>query len=154
MKLAAYSFEYDSRRACFEFVSEGPKGQIVKLVELMPTGSFVGNQEIYNLALGDRDPTGQLDDQPISANGDAQRVLLTVAAIVDTFTTHRPGALVYAEGGTPSRTRLYQMGIANNLSLILPDFDVFGLLSDNWQVFQRGVSYEAFLVRRKDNVMR
>ncbi len=150
MKLGgAYNFKFDAARTRFEFLSEGPKGRIIKLVELTFTGSHVGTGEVYNLALGDRNATGQLDDQPVTANGDAQRVLLTVAAIVETFTEQHPDAVVFATGGTPARTRLYQMGIANNLAEVQRKFEVYGLVGTHWQAFQPGVSYAGFLVRRK-----
>ena len=150
MKLVdAYNFKFDTARTHFEFVSEGPKGRIVKLVELTSTDNYVGAGEVYNLALGDRDAAGQLDDQPVTANGDAHRVLLTVAAIVETFTEQHPDAVIFVTGGTPARTRLYQMGIANNLAEIQRNFEVHGLLGNRWQAFQQGVSYAGFLVRRK-----
>ena len=150
MKLVdAYNFKFDTARTHFEFVSEGPKGRIVKLVELTSTDNYVGAGEVYNLALGDRDAAGQLDDQPVTANGDAHRVLLTVAAIVETFTEQHPDAVIFVTGGTPARTRLYQMGIARNLPEIQADFVIEGLTAAGWEDFQVGIPYHAFLIRRR-----
>ena len=118
------------------------------MLEFTPTGGYAGGGEIYNLALGDLGPDGELDDQPVTNNGDTQRVLLTVAAAVYTFTEQYPKLVVLVEGGTPARTRLYQMGIANNFDEIQQSFEVYGLVENQWQVFQKGVTYAAFLVRR------
>ncbi|MEP6466461.1 MAG: hypothetical protein ABJB05_09145 [Parafilimonas sp.] len=41
------------------------------------------------------------------------------------------------------------MGITVNLKGILEDFEVYGLSDDNWQKFEKGKEYEAFLVKRK-----
>jgi len=41
------------------------------------------------------------------------------------------------------------MGITNNLETIKQDFAVFGLKEGTWEVFQKGVMHDAFLVRKK-----
>lgn len=151
MKLtAAYALTANDDRTVFEFISEGPKGRIGKLIELMAFANAPNaTGTVYNLALGDRDANGQLDDQPVTNNGDTQRILLTVAAAIAYFTDQHPGAVVYAEGGTPARTRLYQMGIARNLPEIQAVFYVEGLFEGHWDRFRSGVTYNAFLIRRK-----
>lgn len=77
-------------------------------------------------------------------------MLATVASTLYTFTDKFPEAMVFATGTTKVRTRLYRIGITNNIEEIREDFEVFGLVSkDNWQPFQKGVEFEAFLVKRK-----
>ena len=51
------------------------------------------------------------------------------------------------------RTRLYRMGITNNLAEIQTDFRVFGLrIEDNeWEEFIVGEDYDAFLITKKEN---
>ena len=65
------------------------------------------------------------------------------------FTNKFPDAIIYTEGSTPARTRLYQMGIASNLEEISKDFEIEGYIHDAWEPFQKGHNYEAFLARRK-----
>ena len=59
-----------------------------------------------------------------------------------------PDAIVVATGSTPARTRLYQMGIANNIETIKQDFTVWGLKKESWEIFRKDVSYDAFLVQK------
>ncbi len=38
---------------------------------------------------------------------------------------------------------------SNNLNEILQDFEIYGQSSGEWQTFEKGVEYEAFLIRRR-----
>jgi len=107
-------------------------------------------ENVYNLGFGDRDPvTNYISDVVITNNGDSQKVLATVAITLYTFTSHYPDAIVVATGTTPARTRLYQMGISNNLAAIEEDFLVLGYLNEEWETFRKDVTYSSFLARRK-----
>lgn len=58
MKLPRYATKADELQTVFEFVSEGPRGRIPKLVQFSETNL----KDFYNLAFGDKNPeTGQLD---------------------------------------------------------------------------------------------
>jgi hypothetical protein len=57
--------------------------------------------------------------------------------------------MIYARGADRIRLRLYRMGINNYFSEIIKDFQVYGMLNGTWQLFKKGVDYEAFLVKRK-----
>jgi hypothetical protein len=130
----------------FEFVSVGKKGEIIKVVQYSPTGI----PNIYNLAFGDKDlKTGNISDSVISDNGDSQKVLATVAQTIIKFTELYISSRIIAVGISKSRTRLYQIGIANNLTEINKTFVVYGLMNEQWHVFQKGINYDAFLVRKK-----
>jgi hypothetical protein len=107
-------------------VSEGPNGRVNKLVKYTES-SVTG---IYNLGFGDKiGNTDDFDDQVITNNQDSLRVLATVAATVYTFTDKYPDAIVFATGSNSARTRLYRMGISNNLEEIEEDFEVLGRLN-------------------------
>lgn len=148
MKLPKYPLASSDRLMTFEFISEGPKGLIHKLVRYQPTNL----KNVYNLAFGDKDhATGNIDDTVISNNGDSEKVLATVAATVYAFTDRYPDAWIYATGSTKSRTRLYRMGIAKFLAEIEDDIEVLGERNDDWETFRRDVEYEGFLVRRKND---
>ena len=142
-----YELESDKNLKVFEFVSIGKKGDIPKIVQYSETNLH----NFYNLGFGDKDlETGAVDDKVISNNGDSQKVLATVVATVYAFTNKYPDAWIYATGSTKSRTRLYRIGISNNLDEILADFELFGLKETEWQEFEKGTEYQAFLVKRKE----
>jgi hypothetical protein len=65
-----------------------------------------------------------------------------------------PKAFIFATGSTAVRTRLYRMGITNNLAEIKEDFKVYGLTIDEnkWEEFIVGEDYEAFLITKKENI--
>ncbi len=130
----------------FEFVSVGSKGSITKVVRY----NEINVKGFYNLGFGDKDPiTNFISDLTVTNNGDSQKVLATVAATLYAFTDENPEATVIATGSTEARTRLYRMGITNNLEAIENDFMVMGLTETDWEPFRRNVTYGAFLVRRK-----
>ena len=147
MKLPKYPLASSDSLMTFEFVSEGSKGLIHKLVRYQPTNL----KDIYNIAFGDKDiATGNIDDNVISNNGDSEKVLATVVATVYAFTDKYPDFWIYATGSTKSRTRLYRMGITKFLSEVNEDFEVLGELKDEWEEFKKDIEYDGFLVRRKN----
>ena len=147
MKYPKYEYSTEDLLLYYEFTSEGPKGTIRKIVEY--TATTVEN--VYNLAFGDYDESiDGINDKSITNNGDSQKVLATVASTVYSFTGKYPDSWVHVTGSTIVRTRLYRMGITNNLTEIAEDFFVFGLRDDQWERFIVGEDYEAFLVTRKN----
>jgi len=54
-----------------------------------------------------------------------------------------------AKGSTPSRTRLYQMGISEFWDEIQGIFEVKGYHGNNWEAFRKGKNYEAFFIFKK-----
>jgi hypothetical protein len=85
----------------------------------------------------------------VTNNEDKNKVLATVGNTIIDFTNYYGSHYIYAEGSTPARTRLYQMGIANLWDEINTQFWVYGLRDDNWYLFEKNVNYDAFLVKRK-----
>ena len=146
MKLPKYPLASSDSMTTFEFIGEGPKGLIHKLVRFQPTNL----KDVFNLAFGDKDhKTGNIDDTVISNNKDSEKVLATVVATVYAFTDKYPDVWIYATGSTKSRTRLYRMGITKFISEVVDDFEVLGERNDEWENFEKNVEYEGFLVRRK-----
>ncbi|OFY67237.1 MAG: hypothetical protein A3H98_01410 [Bacteroidetes bacterium RIFCSPLOWO2_02_FULL_36_8] len=130
----------------FEFISEGTKGRIPKLVLFTQTNL----RDFYILSFGDKDKfTGDIDDKVISNNGDSEKVLATVIATIYAFTDKYQDAYIYATGSTKARTRLYRMGISKYLSEGKRDFEIYGELKDGWDDFKKGIDYNGFLVKRK-----
>lgn len=63
MKLDRYELKAERTLMVFEFVSEGPRGQISKLVQYTETNI----RDVYNLGFGDKNvKTGEIDDKAIT----------------------------------------------------------------------------------------
>ncbi|MBD1427903.1 DUF6934 family protein [Sphingobacterium arenae] len=148
MNLGHYQFKTNHSHLDFEFESVGPKGKIKKIVRFSPQNA--NGITYFNLGFGDLDTeTGIISDLSKSNNGDREKILTTIARIVLVFTEHFPDVMVYAQGSTPARTRLYQMGISGNIDEIQEILHVYGYTNGKWQLFETKVNYEAFLVSRK-----
>ena len=147
MNKPQYLYKTEAEFTIFEFVSEGPKGSIKKIVEYTETAT----ENVYNLGFGDYDETtNSINDLSVTNNGDSLKVLATVASTVYAFLDKHPNAYIVASGSTNVRTRLYRMGITNNLAEIKEDFVVYGLSErGTWDEFEVGEDYEAFLITRK-----
>jgi len=145
MRYARYQVIVKNEHQMYEFCSEGQRGCIQKAVIYT---RIQGN--LYNLAFGDWNESIQkLDDSIRSNNGDKDKVLATVAFTALTFTDQYPKAKVFVEGSTAAKTRLYQMGINNNLLEISLNFNVKGYHEGCWTPFHQGRNYKAFLIQRK-----
>lgn len=147
MNKPKYLYKTEDKFTIFEFVSEGPKGSIRKIVEYTETAT----ENVYNLGFGDFDEiTKSFNDLSVTNNGDSLKVLATVASTVYAFIEKHPNASILATGSTNVRTRLYRMGITNNLLEITEDFVVYGFTNQgNWEEFEIGEDYEAFLITKK-----
>ena len=142
-----YQLKAEQDLTVFNFISEGPKGKIPKLIEFKETNL----KGFYNLAFGDKDlKTGKINDIIVSNNNDTEKVLATVVSAVYAFTDINQDAWVYATGSTNSRTRLYRMGINKYLNDVENDFEIYGELENSWRVFDKGIDFEGFVVRRKN----
>ena len=150
MQLPIYSLEAGNNFFTYDFVSKGPKGLINKRVQF----SLVHPSCVYNLSFGDlilRLKFSMTTLLAIMVIGDYELVLATVAAAAHEFCRHHPDASIIAIGGTPARTRLYQMGIARYLDLLQMQFTIYGELGDEWEPFQRNKPYTAFFAQPNDS---
>ena len=136
-------------RTQFWFESKGQTGRIKKMVQFTQTL----NEDIYNLAFGNRNKDGSMDDETTSNNKDRNKILATVAAIVYEFTAAHPGKKVFFRGSTPGRNRLYRIAISLNLQTLKKDFHIYGILkgANGFKTvnFRKNTEYFAFLVKRK-----
>lgn len=144
-----YIYKSEELLLYYEFISEVPKGNIKKIVEYTETSI----KNVYNLGFGDYDEeTKSINDLSVTNNGDSLKVLTTVASTVYAFTEKYPDAWILSTGSTAVRTRLYRMGITNNLVEIMEDFLVYGFTEKGiWEEFIIGEDYEAFLLTKKSN---
>jgi hypothetical protein len=145
MNLDRYNYSTVNNFQDFIFYSEGPKGQIKKIIRYT---KIRDNPITYNLAFGDENSTGLISDSVTSNNKDKDMILATVANTINVFCDHYGDHFIYAEGSTPSRTRLYQIGINRLWKEIRSDFMVWGYKDGEWEDFKTNVNYEAFLVKR------
>ncbi len=146
MKTEKYHLKSESKFTRFEFISEGPKGPIRKLIEFQETT----NPDVFNLAFGDFNAqTEEIDDLAVSDNGDTEKVLSTVASAVYTFLNKYPEVFVYATGSTKARTRLYRMSIGRFYDEMQKDFYLYGQIGDDFYEFEISKDYDGFLAQRK-----
>ena len=146
MKIEKYPLKAESSLTVFEFISEGPKGFIRKIIQFQETNKA----NLYNLAFGDKNnETGEVDDLVVSNNADSEKVLATVVAALYAFFDKYPDASVYATGSTSTRTRLYRMGITRFYEEMIQDFDLYGQVGDEFYEFKPGKDYTGFLAQRK-----
>jgi hypothetical protein len=136
-----------SEFSSFEFTSEGHNGRIRKKVLFTP--SFMPN--VYNLAFGDINEKGDLDDLTISNNGDRNKILATILKVVDRYTNRFPERYVIFRGSTEHRKRLYRMAISLHLEELTEMFEIYADISGDLKfvLFRKGLIVKAFLIRRK-----
>ena len=146
MRDEGYDYVIDASFTSYEFESEGPKGIITKLIKY----TEIDGKGFFNLGFGDKiDGEDDFDDTIITDNKDSMRILATVAATVSHFLEHYPSAYVYATGSNKARTRLYRIGLSNNLEQIEEDFLLLGNINDKWEKFKKNRDYSAFLIKKK-----
>lgn len=148
MNLEKYSFRINPENTHYEFYSEGPKGKIKKVIlyTLMP----VEAAHVFNLGFGDWDEEKHsIDDLITTDNKDREKVLATVAATIAHFINLHPDAVIFIQGSTASRTRLYRMAISTYYDEITADFIINGFNVDEWETFAKDKNYQAFLVAAK-----
>jgi len=68
MNKSKYLYKTEAKFTIYEFVSEGPKGRIIKMVEYIETAT----KNVYNLGFGDYDEkTNSINDLFVTNNGDS-----------------------------------------------------------------------------------
>lgn len=145
MHLHKYPVISTNEHRTYEFLSEGPKGAIKKVINFEEVG-----HNFFNLSFGDwTEASMELDDKVRSNNHDRDKVLATVAGAVMSFIKYYPNAIVFAKGSTPARTRLYQMGIFANWQEISILLTVKGYIDGDWQPVEKCRNYDAFMVTIK-----
>lgn len=145
MKRPKYQLKSTRDFTIFKFTSIGKNGIIEKIIHFEETQI----EGVFNLGFGDLLPNDDYDDYIVTSNGDTEKVLATVASAVFLFTKNNKNIWIYAKGSTPARTRLYRMGINKYYDEISAHFEIYGLLNEEWLIFDKQSNYEAFLVKRK-----
>lgn len=133
----------------FQFISEGPKGKIAKIIQFTQTM----DDDIYNLAFGNLTCDGLIDDKTINDNKDRNKILATVAGAVYEFSGLYTDKYIFFCGSTPERTRMYRMALTINLEELNKDFLIYGVIRkpDTFEsvLFEKGIDYFGFMIKRK-----
>ncbi len=129
----------------FDFVSVGKNGRFPKRIEFMPTEI----PNIFNLAFGDIDENGEIDDYSISNNGDRNKILATVTYAVEIYLNKHPEKWVYFKDSTQERTRLYRMAVGLNLNELLLKFEIYAEQGEGMVPFQKNMEVMGVLVKKK-----
>ena len=142
-----YSFTESSTDATvYDFVSIGPNGYIKKIVQFNQTSE----KGVYNLAFGNIADDGAIDDYTTNNNKDRDKILATIAAIVDDFTFRIPECYIFFVGSTKERTRLYRMAISLNYEVLSKTFIIWGLKEKGgFEPFRINQNYQGFLIKRQ-----
>lgn len=134
MRKDCYFLDPDEFMERFRFVSVGPNGAVMKMIEYQKA-----DKNFYNLSFGDWDETNKrMNVNARTNNGDRDKILATVADSVMIFMEHHPEAIVYARGVTPAKTRLYQIGINKHLAEISSLYTLNGYRNGEWAPLRPG----------------
>jgi hypothetical protein len=131
--------------AVFDFISTGRNGTIQKRIAFTETDW----KNVYNLAFGDIDDDGSINDSSVSNNGDRNKILATVARVVDDYTKRYPDRWIIFKGSTDERTRLYRMAVGLHLEELSATFEIYGYVDEQFILFNKELKISAFLIKRK-----
>lgn len=128
----------------FSFISKGPKGGIMKMV------NYVHREGVeYNLGFGDI-IKGRVVDSVISNNHDLVKIMNTVAKTIYLFFDEYPKYKVYIQAVDKKRLRLYHTILRRKLAEIELNFYLEGLTKEKgWEEFNPKNEYIAFRLSRK-----
>lgn len=129
----------------YEFYSVGPNGRIRKLIKL----SLMQRVPlIFSLEPGDALNEVEINLLSVTDNKDTDIILLSATQAIIEFLNERNEALVFFEGITSARTRLFQIWITRVLNQYSDFISIEGRIKNQWRPFEKGVLFDAFLIRK------
>ncbi len=151
MTKTGYEVAASSDLKRFRFISKNEisKREIEKVIEFANTEAVLDGKAVYNLAFGDVERDGSINDTNESNNGDIITIMKTIMGVVYQYTSHYSDRFIYFSGSTPQRTRFYQTILRRTYGSISLDFDIYGTTDDGYEMFQTAKEYDGFLVIRK-----
>jgi hypothetical protein len=147
MKQSFYNYNTDNDSLTFIFESVSEKKIVRKTIIYTP---FDDNQDIYNLTLADILPDGTFSDKTVSNNEDMNKIMATVIQTIIHFFVKYSSKMIYIEGSTPERTRLYRIILAKELSEIEKTFNIYGVINDDLERFVKNRPYQSFIITLKN----
>lgn len=147
MNYEMYSdYKYTDDYSVFDFVSNGKNGPIPKRV----TFTSIELDNVYNLAFGDVDENGEIDDYIKSDNGDRNKILATIFKVVDLYTKKYPERWIAFSGSTKERTRLYRIAVGLNLEELCQNFEIYVYKEEEGlKPFCKNMEVSVFVIKRK-----
>lgn len=136
-----YPFEVSTNRLSFVFESINNGRKITKAVEYVP---FPFDKTIYNLAFGDINDKGELDDLSVSDNQDMEKVLATVIQTIFVFFRTYPDKTLFFTGSTNARTRLYRGAIGRVIDELQEDLLIEGIRNNNRGILSKKCNLRSF----------
>ncbi|MES2328710.1 MAG: hypothetical protein V4539_03840 [Bacteroidota bacterium] len=151
MKVNSYKIQTTTATR-YEFDSIGPKGVIKKAVEI----TALKRTNTFNFGFGDLREDGSINDKSETNNDDLLQVLSTVIKIMDEFIDKNPSAILFFQGSTDQRTKVYQYILKRNFEQFDRKFTITGISSGDG--IPHEVAYDpyaeeiflAFLITKKD----
>ncbi len=140
-----YPFEPDKTRTVFNFESTGPLGSIKKSIVF---DRYDG--DIWNLAFGDLDKNGVIDDEVVSNNGDIVRVISTVVQATVLFSNEFPARKIVIFPVDEKRKMLYNTLIKRHFQSFGQLFLIFGDAGFGLIRFDPKLDFEHFLLIRRN----
>jgi hypothetical protein len=146
-KLSSFKPDKKSLLVAYEFVSEGPRGRIPKIVVFFETLK----PDIFDFYFGDKnEDTCSIDEKLlVSDNNDTQKIFNTLIYAAYIFTNKNKNASIIIRESDKLRTRLFQMICNKHLDFINYYCFFFGLYNNTWVEFTRNTNYDAFLFERR-----
>jgi hypothetical protein len=129
----------------FQFISEGPRGSIVKQITITKTDQ----SRVYFLQLGDLTEYGRFNRATISNNGDMDRILATVILAIDIYTETYPNRWIEITSVSQGRVRLFRMAIGANLKRLSAVFTIRSKSDGCTFPFKKDRDSHLFEFRRK-----
>ena len=147
MKQQFYKYLRDEECLWFEFESVSEHKTVKKVIVF---SAINDRNDIFNLGLVDALDDGSYSDKSVTNNQDLEKVMATVIRALLLFFEKHPTKMVYIQGSTKERTRLYQIIVARELSEVEKIFTIFGLKESYSEPFQKNQNYDAFVLALKN----
>lgn len=139
-----YMLRQNNDATQFVFFSEGSKGRVMKAVIISPY-----DQNRWNLAFGDVQPDGEIDDVVKTNNNDVAKVMGTVAQAALLFSEKHPDCSLIIFPVDEKRKWLYNLIFRRRLTEIQGIFEIFGKQGNLWKAYSPELEYDAFELFKK-----
>jgi hypothetical protein len=140
----SYNLHQNDDATQFVFFSEGNKGRVMKAVIISPY-----HRNRWNLAFGDVQTDGEIDDSAMTNNNDVAKVMGTVAQAALLFSERHPDCSLVIYPVDEKRKWLYNLIFRRRLEEISAIFSVFGKRGRTWEAYNLGMEYDAFELFQK-----
>ncbi len=153
---SAYIITASSDLETYHFTSTSTERTIEKRIEFQNLNYEFEGRQLYNLAFGDINENGEINDEAQSNNGDIIKIMSTIFSAIYEFTARYPERCVYFTGSDEQRTNFYQQIIRRKHEELIAHFSIYGemILNENesdYEEFDLTRDYHGFMVVRKLN---